>query len=576
MLRTDHVPPTRSTHPQARRCPCGRQRAGHRGMPGCSPRSWPIVLVLAVCWPQAPTHAGILSPTDFSSLGTLNLTAGTYTIDTSGVPVLMDSLSNVVATGVTFNQGVPVGTPFFGFNPEVAVFTFDAIDIAAGVTITASGDRPLALLSQSNFMINSTTTNPTKIDGSGQVGSNAIGTLSPPGSTGLGGPGGPGGGKGGDGGEGAPPTSTKGFDGEGPGGGFGGFGGLGTRGNGAGFGGFGGGGFGGTVIDSSYGDLKEVLQAGSGGGGTGTDLFATKGAGGGGAGGAIELGAVGTLTVDGEINVNGGNPGGGGTTLAGGGSGGGVRIHAQTVTGTGDVFARGGGPNGGPGAGGGGRILVLNSDGSQPTNLTLDASTTTTFVGPTPGIIEFGLLPLPTQNLAAQLTTGSPETLSQTFNTTLDSNSAPFNLFDLTFDFQFLTTTGQLDVFLDSVLLATLMAPATLTGSFSTQTIQVDGSLFPGNSHVLDFTLDGPTGSIVQIDNVMFPGLANGTFQAGILGPWTSSGLGSTQLVVAGSNPPPSNVVPEPSSLMLALTGGISLLGLRRRRHRAGDDSTAI
>ena len=358
-----------------------------------------VVCSLAILLASIPplVQGALLLPSSFSSIGTLNLGAGSYTIDTSGVPTLRDSSNTVLFTGTAFNQGVPGSAPFHGFNPEVAVFTFDSAQIAAGVTITATGSRPLALLSKSIFVMQSTTANRSIIDGRGQTGGNTIGNLTSPPNTGLGGAGGPGGGRGGDG---APDAFGR---GEGPGGGLTGPNGSSTRGNGGGFGGFGGNGFGGTITDSSYGDLNQFLQAGSGGGGSGTDLFSTKGSGGGGGGGAIEIGAATMLTLDGEINVSGGSQGGGATTLAGGGSGGGVRLHAPVIDGTGDVFARGGGPVGGPGGGGGGRILVLTADGLAPLNLGFNVNDISTPVGPTPGVLQFGKLtavPEPSTNLA--------------------------------------------------------------------------------------------------------------------------------------------------------------------------------
>ena len=42
----------------------------------------------------APVRADYLDPSAFASLGTLNLTAGNYTIDTNGAPTLRDSSNN--------------------------------------------------------------------------------------------------------------------------------------------------------------------------------------------------------------------------------------------------------------------------------------------------------------------------------------------------------------------------------------------------------------------------------------------------------------------------------------------------
>lgn len=507
----------------------------------------------------------MLDPSAFASLGPLHLTAGTYTIDTTLGTLVDDGSGSTLFSGVNFAQGTPGGAPFHGFNPAISVFTFDSVLIDPGVTVTALGERPLALLSQSTFTVNSTVAQPTLIDVSGQDGMSGLNTASTedPADYGHGGRGGPGGGKGGDG---SIRNSVLDFfvrsePGEGPGGGFGGGGGLGDRGNGAGFGGFGGGGFGGTVIDSSYGDLKVALQAGSGGGASGPSSQVIRGPGGGGGGGGLELGAVTSLVLNGTIDASGGSQGGANAALGGGGAGGGVRLHAPTVSTTtsATVNANGGGPAGGPGAGGGGRILVLNSDGSMPSGLNLTVNTITPFVGPTRGIIEFGVLPLPAGDLNAQITTGSPQTLSQTFATVLNSNSTPFNQFELIFDTEFLTATGELDVLLDGTNVGTISAPGTAPSGVAMHTLAVDGSMFPGNSHTLEFVLDGPTGSIVQVDNVQFPGIANGTFQAGILGPWNASGMGSVELAAP---------IPEPSACCLAIVAAAGLVVAARRRRR--------
>ncbi|MEZ6102761.1 MAG: hypothetical protein R3E01_27790 [Pirellulaceae bacterium] len=244
-----------------------------------------LVLTSTVCG----LATGALDSAAFSSLGVLDLSAGAYTIDTTTGLLTDDATGATLFTGVPFNQSISSDAPFYGWNPELTVFTFDRIMIGATASVRAHGENPLVLLSKSEARIDG------DIDASGENGDRGIGNLVTPGGTGLGGRGGPGGGKGGDGADDAPPG--RGYDGEGPGYGFGGFGGTGTRGNGAGFGGFGGGGFGGTVTNSSYGDLKQFLQGGSGGGGAGRDLFLiTKGPGGGGGGGGVEIGAATSLT----------------------------------------------------------------------------------------------------------------------------------------------------------------------------------------------------------------------------------------------------------------------------------------
>ena len=119
--------------------------------------------------------------------------------------------------------------------------------------------------------------------------------------------------------------------------------------------------FGGGQGGSSYGDLAVSLQGGSGGGNNST----TAGIGyGGGGGGAIEIGAIGGISVGGSILANGSSSLGGvgsGGGIGGGGSGGGIFLHGDSVTlaSSGTLSAEGGnGGSYGGGGGGGGRVLI--------------------------------------------------------------------------------------------------------------------------------------------------------------------------------------------------------------------------
>lgn len=497
-------------------------------------------LLLALAGQAAPARAGVLNPLDFAALGDLSLGAGTYTIDTAGAPTLRDSGNNVLFSGVSFAQSVPAGSPFFGYNPSIAVFAFNSVSVAPGVSINVSGDSPLALLSHGSFLMDSTFALPTVL--------NASGMDSLP-DTPRGGKGGPGGGNGGD----------AGVGGVGPGGGRIGEPGLGSRGGSAGFGGFGGPGPP-TPPGVPYGDLNVALQAGSGGGGSLGDLFGG-GAGGGGGGGAVELGAVGSMVLNGAVLANGGTGLGHirlSTVLGGGGSGGGVRLHSDTITGTGVVSANGGGPRGGAG-GSGGRILVLTSAGDPVGSMTFTAGQGSPFAEN--GVVQFGALSRATPNFVAELTTGSPAVLTQTVPGSL--NPSPF---EFSFDYLFQTLGGVLAVSLDGTLIDTLLAPGSLLGSFTTRTLMLDGSLFPGTSHILEFRLDGPTGSRMLLDNVMFPGLLNRDFQTGVIDPWVASGAGTVRIIPFDA--PPASV-PEPSSVILLGVGAAGALGcIRRRRQR--------
>jgi len=96
-------------------------------------------LVVAVFGGAAmPAHADPLNVTDFDSLGEFPWGASVYTINTSGDPTLTGPDGTAI-TGVVFDG--------------IAVFTFDSITIGKGMTITAYGDRPLALLSYSDVVM---------------------------------------------------------------------------------------------------------------------------------------------------------------------------------------------------------------------------------------------------------------------------------------------------------------------------------------------------------------------------------------------------------------------------------------
>src|SRR6516164_905171 len=95
-------------------------------------------LAVAVGTPQA--RGGPLDPNAFTPLGTLNITSGSYTFNTT-TDQLLDSSNNVLFTGVTFNG--------------IAVFDFSQIAIGGG-TFTGTGSQPLALLSQGDITMNGT------------------------------------------------------------------------------------------------------------------------------------------------------------------------------------------------------------------------------------------------------------------------------------------------------------------------------------------------------------------------------------------------------------------------------------
>jgi len=97
----------------------------------------------------------------------------------------------------------------------------------------------------------------------------------------------------------------------------------------------------------------------------------------------------------------------------------------------------------------------------------------------------------------AKLIALSATTLSQTVST-------PIDRFEVSFSYRFSRTTGSLSVVLDSVVLATIEAPAALSGDFSTFKVVVnDPSLQNLQNTVLEFQFSGLTGSEVLVSNVV-------------------------------------------------------------------------
>jgi len=288
---------------------------------------------------------GLLQPSSFASLGQLPDEAGQYSINTSGTTPVMTLPDGSTINGVIDPSG------------QVAVFTFNSVQLD-NASITATGSRPVALLSQGDMTVNATTIN-LSASGSSAYGSaqnipgagGGVATWSL--GAGTGGPGYPGG-----------------SQNSGGGGGFGGAGGAGAPGY---FTMISGGPTGpiltrfnvpGGPGGGTYGGVSSPFQGGSAGG-YGSSIPITAGAG----GGAIELGATGNLQLQTVwIYANGGS----GSFGGGGGSGGNISLLGSNISLLGAELDAQGGAGGqgfsyggmapgaiGNGGGGGGGIVDM-------------------------------------------------------------------------------------------------------------------------------------------------------------------------------------------------------------------------
>ena len=288
----------------------------------------------------APARAALTNPLAYSSLGSFDVGIGNaVTIDTTLGEL---RVNGILAFNAVFDAQSGTANPPAGI-PELAVFSFDEINIGPGVAITVTGNRGLSLLSRGDVTLRSALA----VNG-GNLGaaSPAGGYAGAVGATDGNGP--------------APGKRTS--IGNYAGAGGGGYGGAGGRGGGY------------TPTDSLGGaaypaenSLVGPLYGGSGGGaGQNGDTLGL----GGGGGGAIEISALGQVNIFATVASNGGLAGiaangyGGG----GGGSGGSVRIAGSKVVLNGSAaiaangsdggLATGGGGFNAGGGGGGGRVLI--------------------------------------------------------------------------------------------------------------------------------------------------------------------------------------------------------------------------
>jgi hypothetical protein len=298
--------------------------------------------VAAVLLATVPAGAALLNPLDYTSQGDLDIGIGNaVTINTTTGEF---RVNGILAYTATIDDQQNAADPVAGA-PELAVFSFDSINIGPGVAVTISGDRGLSLLSRGDVTIRSALS----VNG-GDFGATSRAGGFAGAVTGFGS--GPGGGR---------PSTIGNFFGAG-GGGYGGAGGR-------------GGGY--TDTDSlggmAYPAGNSLIGAMYGGsGGAAGQNGGTFGAGGGG-GGVLEISALGEIKLFAPVTSDGGaaSVGANGFGGGGGGAGGSLRIAGQRVTlgpsayvsadGADGGNATGGGGFNAGGGGGGGRVLVQQS-----------------------------------------------------------------------------------------------------------------------------------------------------------------------------------------------------------------------
>jgi hypothetical protein len=130
-------------------------------------------------------------------------------------------------------------------------------------------------------------------------------------------------------------------------------------------------------------------------------------------------------------------------------------------------------------------------------------------------------LEIPDFDPLAELVTSSPVSISQAVDVPVD----PFNF---SFDYAFITGTGELDVYLGDTLLANLFGNSTPSSSLLNFSTLLDDDYLGALGLDLQFIFNDATGSKLWLDNIMFPGLVNGDFGEG---DWTWGMDGSMTIV---------------------------------------------
>jgi len=355
--------------------------------------------------------------------------------------------------------------------PADGILNYTTVNIPTGVSVKFSrnaANTPVYILVQGDAVIDGT------IDMSGVDGS-SLGSP-PPGAF-----------------EGGIPQASNGGNGKGPGGSSGGTGTYGANGGSyatQGNLGRSNGGNSTLFLGSVYGSTSlQPLLGGSGGGATRSTDTITGDRGGSG-GGAILLAVTGTLTLNGEILVNGGNgapiiESGGETNWgSGGGSGGAVRIIASTFTGSGNIDFSGGAKGEGDivnsiwrdgGAGGNGRARleadVFNFTGTSTPNAISAAAPSPVFASNLPTIqistiagLTVPAVPTGENDVVLPTSTANPATI------TFTAANVP------------LGSTVELTVTPVSGGTVTTATSSALTGTLASSTASVDVTLPDGAS----------------------------------------------------------------------------------------------
>jgi hypothetical protein len=165
----------------------------------------------------------------------------------------------------------------------------------------------------------------------------------------------------------------------------------------------------------------------------------------------------------------------------------------------------------------------------------------------------------PPPDYVVELITGSPAELAQT----VDNPGAGIS-FELAFDYWFVTGGGTLEVFLGDDLLTTLFGAPGQTGFVSFVDQFLVGALVTDPLLELVFRFDAANpGEVLRLDNIGFPGLANGDFADGSLDGWTARTSGGATIAVAA--------IPAPGGITLLAAALVAFATARLGRRRPRD-----